>query len=103
MENRKSSTFNFHFFTTFFSDTYASWQRCTNKNINGLLREFYSKKFDFYSINQKELDAIVTVINNRPSKCLGIITHFILNRLYIRYKLLPYINSTFIIHKSIIE
>ena len=105
MENRKSSTFNFHCFTAFkdipcdliktftvdrgkefaryvdientlnidvyFADAYASWQRGTNENTNGLLREFYPKKFDFSSISQQELDHIVTVINNRPRKCLG--------------------------------
>lgn len=105
MENRKSSTFNFHCFTAFkdiptnliktftvdrgkefagyvdientlnidvyFADAYASWQRGTNENTNGLLREFYPKKFDFSPINQKELDNIVTIINNRPRKCLG--------------------------------
>ena len=55
----------------YFADAYASWQRGTNENTNGLLREFYTKKFDFSSINQKELDNIVTIINNRPRKCLG--------------------------------
>lgn len=55
----------------YFADAYASWQRGTNENTNGLLREFYPKKFDFSSINQEELDSIVTVINNRPRKCLG--------------------------------
>lgn len=43
----------------------------SNENTNGLLREFYPKKFDFSSINQKELDNIVTIINNRHRKCLG--------------------------------
>ena len=55
----------------YFADAYASWQMGTNENTNGLLREFYPKKFDFSSINQKELDNIVTIINNRPRKCLG--------------------------------
>ena len=55
----------------YFADAYASWQRGTNENTNGLLRDFYPKKFDFSSINQKELDNIVTIINNRPRKCLG--------------------------------
>ncbi len=47
------------------------WQSITNENTNGLLRGFYPKKFDFSYINQKELDNIVTIINNRPRKCLG--------------------------------
>lgn len=76
MENRKSSTFNLHCFTAFKNipsnliKTFTV-DRGTNENTNGLLREFYPKKFDFSSINQEELDSIVTVINNRPRKCLG--------------------------------
>lgn len=55
----------------YFADAYSSWQRGTNENTNGLLREFYPKKFDFSYITQDELDDIVTMINNRPRKCLG--------------------------------
>ena len=54
----------------YFADAYASWQGGTNENTNGLLREFYPKKFDFSSTSQKELDVIVIVINNRPRKYL---------------------------------
>ena len=55
----------------YFADAYSSWQRGTNENTNGLLREFYPKKFDFATITQSELDSVVDIINNRPRKCLG--------------------------------
>ena len=43
----------------------------TNENTNGLLREFYPKRFDFSTITQNDLDVVVNIINNRPRKCLG--------------------------------
>ena len=55
----------------YFADPYSSWQRGTNENTNGLLREFYPKRFDFSTITQNELDVVVNIINNRPRKCLG--------------------------------
>ena len=55
----------------YFAGPYASWQRGTNENTNGLLREFYPKKFDFSTITQNKLDVVVNIINNRPRKCLG--------------------------------
>ena len=55
----------------YFADPYASWQRGTNENTNGLLREFYPKRFDFSTITQNDLDVVVNIINNRPRKCLG--------------------------------
>ena len=50
----------------FFADTYASWQRGTNEDTNGLLREFYPKRFDFSTITQNEIDVVVNIINNIP-------------------------------------
>ena len=44
---------------------FRSWQRGTNENTNGLIREFFPKKFDFSTINQNHVE------NNRPRKCLG--------------------------------
>lgn len=55
----------------YFADAYSSWQRGTNENTNGLIREFYPKKFDFATIKQSQLDFIVDLINNRPRKCLN--------------------------------
>ena len=54
----------------YFADPYSSWQRGTNENTNGLIREFYPKKFDFAKITPNELDIVVNIINNRPRKCL---------------------------------
>lgn len=55
---------------TYFADPYASWQRGTNENTNGLLRRYLPKKTSFTNLTQEELDDIVTEINNRPRKVL---------------------------------
>lgn len=56
---------------TYFCDPYASWQKGSNENHNGILRRYIPKKTDFTSFSQLELDAIIWEINNRPRKCLG--------------------------------
>lgn len=56
---------------TYFTDKHAPWQKPTNENTNGLIREFYPKKFDFSTITQEEVDRVAELINNRPRKCLG--------------------------------
>lgn len=55
----------------YFADPYSSWQRGSNENANGLLREFYPKKTDLAVIEESELLAALHLINNRPRKCLG--------------------------------
>ena len=54
-----------------FADPYIFWKRGTNENTNALIREFSPKKFDFYTITQKEVDIVEGYLNNRPRKCLG--------------------------------
>jgi transposase, IS30 family len=54
-----------------FADPYCSWQRGSNENSNGLLREFYSKKADFSLVNETELMHKLFLINSRPRKCLS--------------------------------
>jgi IS30 family transposase len=55
----------------YFADAYSSWQRGSNENANGLLREFYPKKTDLAKVTQQELIHNLFLINNRPRKCLG--------------------------------
>lgn len=57
--------------TLYFADPYSSWQRGSNENSNGLLREFYPKKSDLAKVNQSELTYNLFLINSRPRKCLG--------------------------------
>lgn len=55
----------------YFADPYSSWQRGSNENSNGLLREFYPKKTDLSLVNEAELVHNLFLINSRPRKCLG--------------------------------
>lgn len=57
--------------TLYFADAYSSWQRGSNENSNGLLREFYPKKTDLALVGQQELAHNLFLINSRPRKCLG--------------------------------
>ena len=55
----------------YFAHPYSSWERGTNENTNGLLRQYFPKGTDFNLISQKEIDKVVDKLNNRPRKCLG--------------------------------
>jgi len=57
--------------TLYFADPYSSWQRGSNENSNGLLREFYPKKTDLALVKTKELIHNLFLINSRPRKCLS--------------------------------
>jgi transposase, IS30 family len=57
--------------TVYFADPYASWQRGTNENTNGLLRRYFPKGSDFREVTQETLAAAVKKLNHRPRKCLG--------------------------------
>lgn len=56
---------------TYFADPYASWQRGTNENTNGLVRRYLPKGSSFRDLSREELDNIITELNDRPRKCLG--------------------------------
>jgi IS30 family transposase len=60
--------------TIYFAHPYHSWERGTNENCNGLLRQFFPKKSAFAMITQKEVDRACRLINNRPRKRLGYLT-----------------------------
>ena len=54
----------------YFADPYSSYQRGTNENTNGLLRQFFPKRTDFNEISKEEIDKAAGLLNNRPRKCL---------------------------------
>ncbi|MTL67461.1 IS30 family transposase [Turicibacter sanguinis] len=60
----------------YFADAYSSWQRGSNENANGLLREFFPKKTDLARVSDEEIDEALCLINHRPRKCLGWKTSF---------------------------
>ena len=55
---------------TYFCDPYCAWQKGTNENTNGLLREFYPKGMDLSEVDKEEVEEILRSLNNRPRKCL---------------------------------
>lgn len=56
--------------TIYFAYPYHSWERGTNENTNGLLRQYFPKSLDFNLITPKELADVVKRLNDRPRKRL---------------------------------
>lgn len=56
--------------TAYFCDPYCAWQKGTNENTNGLLREFYPKGTDFSQVDKTEFKDVIKLLNNRPRKCI---------------------------------
>lgn len=55
----------------FFADPHSPWQRPTNENTNGLLRQYFPKGTDLARWSAEDLEAVALAINNRPRKILG--------------------------------
>lgn len=55
----------------YFAHPYSSWERGTNENTNGLLRQYLPKSRDFGTLTDAELARYVWRLNNRPRKCLN--------------------------------
>jgi IS30 family transposase len=60
----------------FFAHPFAAWERGTNENMNGLVRQYIPKRREFDTISENELLFITHRLNHRPRKCLDFRTPF---------------------------
>jgi len=60
----------------YFAHPYAAWERGTNENTNGLLRQYFPKKQDLRVVSNKQIEQAMHRLNLRPRKCLRFKTPF---------------------------
>ena len=56
---------------SYFCHPYASWEKGTIENTNGLIRRFFPKKTDFAMVSIENVKTVEFLLNNRPRKCLN--------------------------------
>lgn len=57
--------------SVYYAHPYHSWERGTNENTNGLIREYFPKKTDFTLVSDEEIAKVEYILNTRPRKRLG--------------------------------
>jgi IS30 family transposase len=62
--------------TFFFSHPYSAWERGTNENMNGLLRQYFPKTQSFKTVTDDQITSTMHRLNNRPRKTLAFRTPF---------------------------
>lgn len=55
----------------YFAHPYASWERGTNENTNGLIRQYFPKGTDFNQVTDEQIEQVMNKLNNRPHKSRG--------------------------------
>jgi transposase, IS30 family len=55
----------------YFAHPYHAWERGTNENTNGLLRQYLPKGMELTQVTPRQLHSCVRALNHRPRKCLG--------------------------------
>ena len=63
-------------FCCYFADPYSSYQRGTNENTNGLIRQYFPKKTDLSEVTREEADYVMKRLNFRPRKKLAFKTPY---------------------------
>jgi IS30 family transposase len=58
----------------YFARPYHSWERGSNENFNGLLRQYFPKKYNFNLITKEDIEHAENRLNNRPRKRFGFLT-----------------------------
>ncbi len=58
----------------YFAHPHSPWERGSNENMNGLLRQFFPKGTDFTKVSRKEINRVQWLMNTRPRKVLGYYT-----------------------------
>lgn len=58
----------------YFAHPYHSWERGSNENFNGLLRQYFPKQTSFATVTQKQVDLAANLLNTRPRKRHGYVS-----------------------------